>query len=1118
MGGGERTAHLGGGGSSSYPQLAERPVGQRISNIYRERINQFYSTGQWEKVNLLSLMNEGIASGKPHVKLWKWDVPDLARPPFSEAVKQDYEETSVGAFFGPSWSTHWFRVELTVPAALREKELLELHWDSNSEALIWSEDGEPLQGLTGGGERVEWVLPDSYRDGKAHVVYVEMACNGMFGNAAGGDSIQPPDPNRYFQLAKADIVAVNYAARQLFIDIWIIGDAAREFPTDSWEQHTALNVATRIIDAFERGNPASIVRGREIAAEYLGANVDHSSVFAIKPGKEPVVFGIGHCHIDTCWLWPWAETKRKVARSWTNQCNLMEQFPELNFACSQAQQYKWLKQYYPSVFRRVSAKVASGQFHPIGGSWVEHDTNMPSGESLVRQFVYGQRFFEGHFGARCQTFWLPDTFGYSGQLPQLCRLAGMTRFLTQKLSWNNINKFPHTTFNWVALDGSQVVCHMPPSETYTAEAHFGDVRRSVTQHKSMDQDHTSLLVFGKGDGGGGPTWQHIEKLRRCRGMSDTVSGLLPRVHLGQSVDDFFDRLAPKATSLVTWYGELYFELHRGTYTTQANNKHNNRQAEAVLRDLEYLATIASLRSGGAYRYPKAAIDEMWEATLLCQFHDCLPGSSIEMCYDDSDELYAKVFETAKNVLKDIYEALGISALQLSEVGQKMIQGAAAAVNTIPWPRKELIELSDTECVVAAGTGPLLPLSPLSTFLAQDIERNPPVTVTEVRKGVFMLQNADLLVVVQDGVITSLYDHTNQREAIAPGGKANQYVIFDDKPLYWQAWDVEVFHLDTRKELKTSASYIGERKPHRVSIVTETRISDQSSIRTTISLAAALPGEPSQVEVTADVEWHETMRFLKVEFPVAVRNTEASYETQFGFVRRPTHYNTTWDMAKFEVCCHKYADLSEHGYGVSILNDSKYGFATVGNLMRLSLLRAPKAPDAHADMGSHRIRWAILPHAGGLGATTVRKAYQFNSPLNRFVCPKAEAAFAAAAGRPPVLLTGDTALVLDTVKRAEDDADVRSATADDADGPHLPTPRKTRSIVLRIYDSLGGRARGAVQIDTQTWPVARVFKTNLLEDDLEAVAFHAGAGEDGRGKFFIDLRAFEVATYRLELQD
>lgn len=582
--------------------------------------------------SLCRMFDEGRASGRPNVKLSTWAAPGQDRPTFKEAVSHEFEDTEVGKSFGPSWSTHWFKVQLTVPEDLRDKERLEFHWDANNEGMVWSSDGNPLQGLTGNNERIEWIIPESYRDGNEHTFYVEMACNGMFGNSTSG-TIQPPDPNRTFRLATADIVAVNVQARQLRIDLWIIGDAARELPKDSWEQHQALAICNRIIETFQVGDQNSILKAREIAREYIG-NVDSEKVY--DSGLEPIVYGVGHCHIDTCWLWPWAETKRKVARSWTNQCNLMDEYPELRFACSQAQQYKWLKEYYPYVFDRVKSKVKSGQFHPIGGSWVEHDTNLPSGESLVRQFVYGQRFFEAHFGQRSQTFWLPDTFGYSSQLPQLCRLAGMDRFLTQKLSWNNINNFPHTTFNWVALDGSQVLCHMPPAETYTSSAEYGDVKRSVAKHKSMDQDHTSLLVFGKGDGGGGPTWEHIEKLRRCRGISDKTGGL-PRVHMGNSVDDFFDKLIPKADKLVTWYGELYFELHRGTYTTQARNKRNNRTCEFMLRAIELYATIASLKSP-SYEYPKADIDTMWENVLLCQFHDCLPGSCIEMCYDDSDKV------------------------------------------------------------------------------------------------------------------------------------------------------------------------------------------------------------------------------------------------------------------------------------------------------------------------------------------------------------------------------------------------------------------------------------------------------------------------------------------------
>ena len=600
------------------------------------------------------------------------------------------------------------------------------------------------------------------------------------------------------------------------------------------------------------------------------------------------------CSSDTCWLWPWAETKRKIARSWSNQCDLMDRYPEHRFTCSQAQQYKWLEQLYPSLYDRVKSKVKKGTFQPIGGSWVEHDTNMPSGESLVRQFLYGQRFFESHFGERCTTFWLPDTFGYSSQLPQLCRLAGMSRFFTQKLSWNNINNFPHTTFNWVSLDGSQVLCHMAPAETYTAEAHFGDVKRSVTQHKSMDQDATSLLVFGKGDGGGGPTFQQIEKLRRCRAISDEI-GLLPRVKMGDSVDDFFKRLENKAkngTEFVTWYGELYFELHRGTYTTQANNKLNNRKSEIMLHDLEYLGALASIKDvlggkGGSYKYPKKDLDDMWEIVLLCQFHDCLPGSSIEMCYDDSDELYAEVFERGHKLLEEALSALGLSDHSSSS------KDDLAGLNMLPWPRAEIIELPEpTQSHAAPQYGLIQSDGGVGTVhVLSESSPSSTASVRELEKGVFELANQECKVKVEGGVITSLFDIKSNREVIPKGSKANQLVIFDDKPLYWQAWDVEVYHLESRQELTPGKTEIIEQGPHKASVITETKISEDSWIKTTVSLAASIEGHPSYVEMESEVEWRESMKFLKVEFPVNVRNTEASYETQYGIVRRPTHYNT-----------------------------------------------------------------------------------------------------------------------------------------------------------------------------------------------------------------------------------
>ncbi|KAL0932918.1 alpha-mannosidase [Colletotrichum truncatum] len=1075
-----------------YPLRASAPVGKRVNKLYRDGIANFYSQGQWEKVNLLSMSHLARCSGPPNVRLSVWDCPGTSRPSFEEAISQlnGYRETQIGQSFGPSWTTHWFKVDMSIPEEMRQMAHLELHWDCNNEATVWSMKGEPLQGLTGRGERIEWIIPETFNDGNEHTIFVEMACNGMFGNAAGdpifknnanGDAIQPPDPEKYFVLSKAEIVAVDLEARKLHTDIQVIHQAAQEFPEDSWEQHEALNIATKIINTFDIDDRTSVLRSRKIAEEYLGPNVNSEKVFSVQGEKGPSVIAIGHCHIDTCWLWPWEETKRKVVRSWSNQCDLMDRYPELKFACSQAQQFKWLKEGYPYAWERVKAKVSEGQFLPIGGCWVEHDTNMPGGESLVRQFLYGQRFFESNFGFRSKSCWLPDTFGQSSQIPQLCRQAGMNRFLTQKICFNNMNEFPHTTFNWVALDGSQVICHMPPAKTYCADANFGDIKRSMTQHKSLDQDHTSLLAFGKGDGGGGPTWQQIERLRRLRGLADTT-GLLPRVHLGSTPDDFFDKLEPKARTLATWHGELYFELHRGTYTTQAQTKLNNRRAEFLLRDIEFLATIASLENE-SYRYPKKELDEMWEGVLLCQFHDCLPGTAIGMCYNDSDKIYQSVYRMHNTLLRDVYRVL-----RVYEIGQEpFADDIQVALNTLGWPRTEILTPREGASVIAGGTGNALLVRGNSAA-----STTKPVTIEEVSKGVFKLKNNRFTVTVERGCITSLYDRRARREVLS--GKANQYVIFDDKPIYWQAWDVEVFHLETRKELYGSESTILEDTPLRVSVQTKTKISDVSSIKTTISLVASLEDDENQsyVDIQAEVDWHETMKFLKVEFPVDIRHHEASYETQYGVIRRPTHYNTSWDMAKFEVCSHKFADLSEYGYGVSILNDSKYGFATVGNTMRLSLLRSAKAPDDQADMGKHTIRWAILPHQGSLGPDTVRAAFNFNNPLKLVSISQGSPLLDA-----PITLNGDRNLVLDTIKRGEDDDGVSLG--------ELPVS-SSKSVIIRIYESLGGRGLGTVET---RWKLKRVNKTNLLEDDGEEVPL---AG----GRFEVDLGPFQLQTYRLVL--
>ncbi|KAG5717158.1 Alpha-mannosidase, partial [Termitomyces sp. T112] len=462
----------------------------------------------------------------------------------------------------------------------------------------------------------------------------------------------------------------------------------------------ALVAANEIMNVFNRGDPRGIREARKIAEGLFGEGWEGKRERIYDEGVgEAQVWGIGHCHIDTAWLWPYRVTQQKVARSWSTQVDLMDRYPEHRFTCSSAQQYKWLEQLYPPLFQKITTKVHSGQFQPVGGSWVENDGNMPSGEALIRQFVFGQKYFESRFGKRCETAWLPDSFGLTGALPQLIRGAGMKYFFTQKLSWNNINVFPHTTFNWVGIDGTQVLCHMTPVDTYTAQATVGDVNKGQNNHKNLESSQGALLVFGNGDGGGGPLAKMLENLRRIRAVANTHREL-PTVSMGRSVDEFFDKLERASNAgktLPNWHGELYLEFHRGTYTSHGSIKKGNRHSEILLRDVEHVATLASLYRlyNKDYVYPKQAIDDSWEKVLLNQFHDVLPGSAIGMVYDDAEKLYAEVHKDGEALLDDAFRVLFPDSVVLNaSTNLKALPpiGKIIGFNTTFFRRSDIIEV------------------------------------------------------------------------------------------------------------------------------------------------------------------------------------------------------------------------------------------------------------------------------------------------------------------------------------------------------------------------------------------------------------------------------------------
>ncbi|CAG8506444.1 799_t:CDS:10 [Paraglomus brasilianum] len=1039
-----------------YALPAENP--RLIRDIAISRLSNFTSNGKFSDVNLSSQLYKHKSKKGYLVKLQVYSVPNLKRIPFKEAIKGDFRPTKVGETFGPSWSTHWFHINVHVPVDWVDEEVQFL-WDADSEALVWSVDGVPLQGLTGGDgndRRHEYILTRSSKGGDIFEFYIEMACNGMFGTGK-GDSINPPDPNRTYTLRKAKLAVPNKLAWKLLYDFQIIKDTAQNLRSDEVRSVQALYTANAIVDIFRAGRNGSLIEGHRLAREFF----EHKN-----GGAQHRLTAVGHCHIDTAWLWTFDETKRKVARSWSTQIGLMELYPEYKFVCSQAQQFEWLKQDYPKLFEKVQEKAATNQFLPIGGTWVEMDCNIPSGESLCRQFLFGQRFFEKNFGKRCKVFWLPDTFGYSAQLPQIIKLADCKYFFTQKLSWNNINKFPNTTFYWVGLDGSKVLTHMCPSETYVAQCTVEELVNSVRNHRDLGYSNESLLVFGNGDGGGGPNAAMIERLRRLKDIDG-----VPRVEMG-SADEFYERVERESKKLNVWKGELYFELHRGTYTSHGLIKRYNRKCELLLRDVELLTTLTYFMEQTLYR---------------TQFHDVLPGSSIGMVYDDAYKMLDEVQKTCERLRNQALDAL-FKLPALEETREKGL----AIFNTLPWKRTEVVKVpvSDGLDVLQQysadkASGYVLVKDTVSVGLQKvEIQRHDdvkPATVKFDKHRGFILENAFVKAVFDShGRLISLVDLEKSREIIPDDAQGNKFIIYEDIPLYWDAWDVEIYHLGTGREANLGTIKIHEDGPLRASLLLETKLTKTSSLSQVIALTAV----STRLDFETEVDWNENRKFLKVEFPVDIMCDYATYESQFGYIQRPTHYNTTWDTAKFEVCGHKFADFSEYGYGVALLNDCKYGYAVHQNVMRLSLLRSPKAPDDQCDIGHHTFKYALLPHQGSfLESNVIHEAFELNVPLivrtlskNRTNILESLSYFTVDAPN----------VILETVKQAEDSDDV----------------------ILRLYEAYGGHARVHLK---SALPVRAAYMTNILEDNLVKYDYNQDDGIQ------LKFGPFQVITLKLTMR-
>lgn len=964
--------------------------------------------------------------------------PIAERIGFEQAMQLDYRPAELGMQLAPPWHTFWFQASVRFPAEWDGRRV-DLLWNTHSENTLWI-DGRAIQGMNAGENqaRPDATLTNRAEGGSTMRFALETACNKNFGVGSGGKKFAHISD---FVLDRAEVAAFNPLAWELYYDLHILvsleADLSQEKgnidPSFAGELLYELNRFANEIDETD-------------SATWPAAHKILKNLYQNAPaGIVHELSAIGHAHIDTAWLWPLAETTRKCQRSFGTATAYMAEYPEYKFACSQAYQYHTIEHHDPDLFERIKQAHARGQWICVGGTWIEPDCNIPSGESLIRQFLYGQRYFEKHFGRRCREFWNPDVFGYNGQLPQIMRHCDVSRFLTQKLSWNYFNQPHFHTFNWTAVDGTTVLAHFPPADTYNAHADVKQLRFNAHNYKDADRSRHSLMLFGHGDGGGGPTREMLEHLRRAANLQG-----LPRTRI-RSSDEFFDLLESETRDRLNIIGELYFELHRGTYTSQALTKRNNRYGEVVLHNLELLASIA--HRTGTYAYPHETLDKLWHTLLLNQFHDILPGSSITQVYKDAKAQFEAFFQTADRLLQDLLANFSSPAT------------GPRPINTIAFCRRELSARPDgTRVTVEAdGIGP-----------ARIIDNTDPVSLAQTDSG-YTLENQNLRAVLDhSGRMTSLIEKASGRESL--DGAGNVFELYDDRPTRWDAWDVEPPHLETgRPVAEADSSRIIQEGPESAQVEFSAPVGKASRL----TFVVRLESFARRLEVHCRVDWHEDHKFLKVAFPIKVVAMNATYEMQFHAVERPTHANTPFDLAKFEVPGHRWADLSEHGFGVALLTESKYGFSTQGNRLYLSLLRAPKHPDPEADQGMHEFAFALYPHVGGRQqGGVVAEAMRFNhpilwtegsSPASKPGEPKpqdgASSVFDDPSGRPWFEID-DENLVLDTVKKAEDD-----------DG-----------LILRFYEAHGGR--GSATFRT-TLPFTTACYCNGLEDEGEPIAFREG---------------------------
>ena len=804
---------------------------------------------------------------------------------------------------------------------------------------------------------------------------------------------------------QAGVQYVDTLMEKLYYDLSVPYDSACCFPDENEKSMLILKYleqACLMIDMRNIGSKEfydSIKKADEfLETEFYGKVCGKENTLCDHVGL------IGHTHIDVAWQWTYAQTKEKTQRSFANVLSLMNQYPEFKFMSSQAQLYKYLKEEDPYTYERVKKAIKDGRWESEGAMWVEADCNLISGESMVRQLTVGKRFFRDEFGVEHKILWLPDVFGYSAAMPQILKKAGVTSFVTSKISWNEDNKMPFDSFMWKGIDGSEIFAYFMTAQDHGSDRFYTTYVGRVTpamvlgtweRYQQKDLNDTAMITFGHGDGGGGPTRDMLEQARRIeKGIPGIpVTKMENPTEYIENVKKNFEENTKALPEIPRWVGELYLENHRGTYTTQAKNKLYNRRCEFMLQRLEALSTL-DLINGGSY--PKEKIDEFWEAVLLNQFHDVIPGSSIRDVYDDTDKMYEAI----------VSEGSEIEKAKLSAMAEKMETKEGVVVyNPNGFESDGFVTYNGEKCYVDS-----IPAFGFKALV-------PSVKKTGVKISGRTAENKYFILTLDEcGNIESLYDKRAEREIFRHGEKGNVFCYHEDRSPIHDAWNIDKQNLYKKYEITVPAEIDAFEDGTSAGFIVKRRL-EKSEIRQKI----VLYDDVARVDFETEVSWNEEHNLLRVYFPWNVKADKATYEIQFGHVERATHYNTSWDYSKFEVMGHKWVDVSDAGYGVSLLNDCKYGYQAEGSNIGLTLLKSPTYPDPKADIGEHKFTYSIYPHEGSFReGGTIEEAYKLNNPL---LAVETKAHKGEMGDEYSLISSDKKNVIIETVKKAEDSEDL-----------------------------------------------------------------------------------------------